>query len=278
MKKEHWKYLSLSLSIISTIFLVYSVVLPAVTGINMTEHSIQPINTNDLSVEDIFINPSSNMALSITPIGVALTSIGLDQVQDEVTGAVYISSSYWWGQGVALGEYKNINGYQLAVGKHGNPTHPLHLGITASSGIVTFERVIEVPASALPDEDTLYFVGSTFEDNPYYENYPVLACASDDDQTDGNYWMLGYSENNPCPGTCRMTSYNFDTGHWVVLGGTENWDAAFAIYTEEAGGGGGGEPPVISISINTYIQTAGLIALLGAVLSGTKYGTVVGWF
>ena len=270
MKREHWKYLSLTFSIISIISLVYAFV-PGINGLNIIEPTDIPYTTIDSVSSKVGILDTS-LTLTIIPTG-----IGLEQVQDEVTGAVYISSQFWWGQGVALGEYKHINGYQLGIGKHGNPALPVYLGISDSSGLNDcFERVIEVPASAIPEEDTLYFVGATFENQPYEENYPILACITDDDHTDGDYWIYGVSENNPCSGTCRLGLYDFDSDAWHVPGDMENYDGTFAIYTEEAAGGG--TPPSISISITSYVQTVGFIALLGACFSSIKYGMVIGWF
>jgi len=276
MKKEHWKYLSLSFSIISTLLLVYSVVLPAVTGINMIDVSTEQKNSG-LSIDDMVMNIDREGTLKVTPTNIPVTVDGIDQSQEEYTRGAYVCYDYWWGQLVGFGgETRHINGYRLGIARHGTPTESLFMGICDEDSLdYTKAKTVEVPPSALAESDKLYWMGLDFLDSPVaiFGSYkPVFFCASDDVHTDGNYWLWAIAEDNPYDGQYDFRAYDFDSDDFINF--EADWDGTFLVYTEEAGGG---EPPVISISINTYIQTAGLISLLGAVLSGTKYGILVGW-
>jgi len=280
MKKETWKYMSLGLTVISIVLLLYSIVLPNVTGLNVTEMPLTSIQTTEGDIDDIVSN-SEKIPFTVIPTG-----IGVEQYQDQVTGAVYVSNQLWWGQGVRFpknvgGETRHINGYELGIGRHGTPTEPLYMGISDSTGLMNkFVRIIEIPPNALPDEDTLYFVGATFESQPYTATYMVLAAITDDDQTDGNYWMWGYTDQNPITND-NMVIWDFSNERWnAYVDGIPNfddWDATYVVYSEEAGGGGGGDPPHVTIFINSYTTALGILTLLGGCFSGIKYGLVVGW-
>ena len=232
---------------------------------------------NDLSVDEITIIPSRDMAFKMISSDASLTGMGLDQSQETITGAVYVSSSTWWGQLVDFGgETRHINAYMLWVGRRGMPTDPLYMGISDVNSLQNvFIHVVELHADALAEEDTLYWFGASFEDSPvaiYGAYKPVLACISDDDQNDGDYWMWGFSNLNPYDGQYDFRLYDASSDSWVNH--EANWDGAFLVYTEEADIS---EPIIgISVSFDTVLQNIGFISLIGACLSGVKYGLVTG--
>ena len=269
MKKEHWKYLTLSLSIISLVFLAYGFMFSSASGVNVTEYA------------PIAIESTSYDAVTISLAGPVQTGVsdGIEILQDEWTAALYISRqrpAVGYAQSIVFDGIRHTNGFDMLIARIGEPTEPIVLSIDYQKSIgesYQGQRSTQIYSDDLPKESILYWVGHSFGENPFVEDSLFVTAVSIDDQTDGNYWVWAFSDENPYTGG-MMLKINQDLTYGTV---DSDWDGTFAIYTEEAAGGGD-EPPVISISINTYIQTAGLISLLGAALSSIKYGLVVGWF
>lgn len=269
MKKEHWKYLSLSLSIISIILLLYSTIAFAIepSMINVDTHR----ENNDLSINDILLKDKNKAFISAD---MNIPPTGVDQYQNEYTNTVFVTYDYWWGQLVGFGgETRHITGYCMGIARRGIPTEPLIMGICDEDSLEhTAIKMVSLQPSYLEEADTVYWIGLDFSDSPvtvYGDYKPMLFCASDDVSTDGNFWMWGISETNPYDGQYDFKLYDYATSSFVNH--EANWDGTFLVFTEEASAG---DSPVITITTSSWVvasQALGILSLLGGVVSGIKF-------
>lgn len=279
MKKEYWKYVSVTLSILSVVLLVYSFLSPGVMAVG-PENLSTPIGT----VPTLDITPSIILPTAVDPINT-------DQVQDQASASYYIGYL-----GGANGCYKQMIsnerepfiGFSIAIGKHGTPTEPLLIGVL-KKGNEGFESPLDgdnyhVLGGLSPDinipDDQLVWIDMDFASMPYNKKLVNIAAISLDDPTDGNYWFWGFATGNvyqdDAVGDIHDTPcrWSWDNERWSI-GGMTNEDFTFVTYTE---GGTGGEAPSINITVNTMVTTGtGIICLLGACFSSIKYGMIVGW-
>lgn len=293
MKKEKfWKYMSLILSVVTIVLLVYSYMFPVGAMSNLIEvpQSSGGVATGvvDLSeIENLYSQARYHLTPVVRPYGSQPLpmSSGIEEKNEVYDGYVYVGLDLidpytvtWWSQGIVFDTYPDtdVTGYQVLVGRHGTPTHPLRIGIASPIGLDEYwDYIIDIPPSACEQQDTLYWLGAMFEDSPYTPsvNLMILAAITGDTKTDGNYWVWGISTGNDYPKSI-MCAYHI-SDNWVQIPGTEAWDTDFRVYT--AGSSPPPQEPVISISVSTYVVTAGLITMLGAALSSVKYASIVGW-
>lgn len=277
MKKEHWRYVTIMLSVASAILLIYGIVCPGGSGINMTNTMITPNyigNDEATTATHIFEKDiSDGVSVRIIPMDAILVGGELYAEQTIVDHFAVISNDMWWGENFGFGgETHSISAFHLAVGRVGNPSEPVILGLSSLTNIFEWYKLTEFPASAFPEEG-LYWVEVTL-DTPLETQGVVLATATNQLlDYPNNYWMIGFAMgSNPYNLGTFVTTQPSEETVWHI-GPDVNDDAAFRVYTSVPSI----EPPVVYISINTYVQTAGFIALIGAALSSIKYGILAGW-
>ena len=280
MKKEYWKYVSVTLSILSVVLLVYSLVFSSAMALKPENISI----STGTSAPTLDITPSIIIPTAVDPLNT-------DQVQDPTDVCYYIG--YLGGNNgcykqLIVNDREPYIGFSVAIGKHGTPTEPLLIGVL-KIGNEGFESPLDgdnyhalggiSPDINIPD-DQLVWIDADFASMPYNKKQVNIAAVSTDDPTDGNYWFWGAMSGNPyqddAPGNIHDTPGQW---HWANerwgIGGMDDEDFAFITYTE---GGTGGEPPSINIVVNTLVTTtSGILCLIGACFSGIKYGVLVGW-
>lgn len=262
MKEKYWKYITLSLSALSIIFLAYGFLFSSSMGFNVTKYAPVNIIETDYDTISFTTGPVQPLALG-----------GLEIIQDEYTAALYISEqNRGYAQSVAYGGLRHTNGFYMLIGRHGNPTEPIVLSLDYDKSTGEYyqgQRSIWIYPDDISEEDYLYWIDNFFEDNPFVEDSLFVTAVSLDDQDDGNYWFWAYSDQSPYTGG-MLLKINQD---WTYGNADSSWDGTFALHTEEAAP----EEPVISISVNAATQTLGIISLLGAAFSSIKYGLVIGW-
>lgn len=279
MKKEHWKYVSVTLSILSVVLLVYSFAFPGAMAIKPVDLPTSMDTAPTFDITPSIIIPTAN------------DPINIDQVQDQASSAYYIGyigSNDGCYKQLVYNDRESFIGFSVAIGKHGTPTEPLYLGVL-KIGNEGFESPLDgdnyhalgglSPDINIPD-DQLVWIDMDFTSMPYNKRNVNIVALSLDDPTDGNYWFWGVMTGNPyqddSPGDIYDTpgQWYWDDERWSI-GGMADEDFTFVTYTE---GGTGSEPPSINITVNTMVTTGtGIICLLGACFSGIKYGLIVGW-
>ena len=276
MKKEYWKYLSASLTIISVILLVYTFVSPSIADPIMKNNANL---TTEIDITDNFENAKRVTLTTLDPNA-------LDQSQGTTGSPSGIAIGYnpsagfgYWAMQLGYNDREPLSGFQVMVSEHGTTTDLLLIGLMKGQLDPTDSRnwlwYGALNPGTLPKKDTYYWLTVEF-DTPIsikagQQWYITLISA---DKTDtSHFWAWGANPSNPYSRGMTRTWAGGST--WNALsGGT--YDCCFKTYTV-VGGGGGGEQPSVTISINTYLQTIGFISLLGACVSGIKYGTLVGW-
>ena len=278
MKKEKWKFLSLFLSILSVLLLLYGFFQPAL--------ALKPENMTTAESFTGIIDLTPNMILPT-----ANDPVNVDQVQDQVSGRYYIG----YQRGGCGGCYKQLIyntrqpfiGFAVGIGKQGTPTEPLYIGVLKQGGegyenpldSSNYHVIGEVSPSIDIPPNVLVWLEGEFSNNPYDKREVNLVLLSTDNPADGNYWLWGYTTGNPYqdgnpdfiwdqPG-----AWCWDNEQWSI-GGQSDEDFAFVTYTE---GGTYDDPPEINITVSSWVVTnTGIVFLLFAAISWMRYGSLVG--
>ena len=130
----------------------------------------------------------------------------------------------------------------------------------------------------LPEKDVFYWITLDISDNPI--NFPagttfyMVAVCEDYSYGDDNWgsWGTSFELGDTYPGGSNHV-YNFNEEVWDV----KPYDMVFRTYTTPNGNGNGG-PPQITITSSYQIAAVKLLgsfSFLGAVISGTKYFSLV---
>jgi len=271
MKKNNWKYMMIVFIVITllclSIVVVYQdqIILPHKTmenKLNYSDHDLRRLSSKN-SPTTIF--EEGNLLLS-----------------NEQSDASELIDRYWWcAQSIVLphDEYPvmHFTGVSIEVSRHGMPDGDLYIGLMhVASDMTDIDHLFEYCGfwPELIPEDTPIWLGFEFSEPVESINtlfLVVFTYATPD--YPNNYWTWRIATDNPVDsglsGVDCLYYYDFDYNHWDR---EDIWDCdgTYRIYAQE----GGQEPPSISISSNTTVAIAtytGIISLLCAVVSGTKY-------
>jgi len=266
MKKKSWRNITLVLIIIGASLFVFSFS-PVATTFPM-ERSIASISTEHSGSVRLENVEKANQQATVSPYFVGQ----LDQSQESVSFVFYVGF-IWPDAGCYAQAYRNdelpMIGFQVGIGKHGTPTEPMYIGVMEYRwdplNLANYHVVAELLPSAIPADDTLYWFGIDFSDNPLNEYKSHIICVSVDDPSDGNYWMWGAQEGNPYY-AWLPSNWRWDVEDRAVDSG---YDLTFRTYT----GDGGGVAPSITITSSYQVasQALGLLSFVGAAIAGIKY-------
>lgn len=268
MKKKIWLYLTTMFTVFGIVFLVYSV------------YAVSPEHSTISVSQQAFIGSIEEYAHVNNLIITSLDPEDLDQAQTSMPGGLNIaigSGSSGYGSWIMQSGYNDrypFTGFQIGLAEHGTTTEPIYVGVMLGKLDPQDENnwavIARLDPGVLPEKDTFYWLGLDLEDDPLSigpgQNWYLLAISMDD-PVDGNWWMWGCSDQQPYP---RGTAMAFDGSNWHDM----PYDMTFKVYTVE---GGEPEEPEITITSNYQVvsQFLGSLSLLGAVVSGVKYFTVV---
>lgn len=274
MRKGHWKYLSLTLSIVGIFLILLSMFFPATFQEAGRAAYGQTVTSTFGVGEADGIQIAADGLLTVTPAD--LDPNNLDQHWETYSHA-YAVGPMWY-----LQSFKDIRcpmlGFSVLISRtEVIPEEPLIIGLVASQleGADLYDTsnwlvAGSLPADALPDQNW-YWISLEFSLIVQPEETCYIVCVSNDmDPNDEHYWR--WAVQYPTGGYDRgqFFIYDFDNEEWTG----RNYDACFRTYSA---GWLPPEPPIVQIasSYTVVSQFFGSLSLIGAVISGIKYFTLV---
>lgn len=275
MEKKHWKITT----IVLVIFAVFLIAYPVVS---------QPDSSNTISIKENTVIKEVRVRQAITPtIYTDLSQNQIDQYQDVIGNEVKtvpIGPS-WVCQGF-VNDRRPMYGFSILVGEHGTSSKPLIFGLMNARlegselyDTSNWDAVAVLNPNTLPEKDKLYWLTVEFNDFSLHyadnEKVQIVAVCEDYDYEDNTWFFWGCSgDKGNVYGDGK--AWRYENEQWVVW--DDVGDTCFITFTTETSDPPNGEPdpdepPSLGISLTTSVisQTAGIISLIGAILSGSKF-------
>jgi hypothetical protein len=261
MNEKNWKYMTLVLSMITIILLAVSVFMP----VSIESAGISSPNLRSLPIDNL---PDENDIFSVNNV---ITVRPVDFNPDDLDQHCTIYNTYgnigplWLVQ-----SFKNSRspmlGFSVLLSRSQMPEKPLILGIRSSLLGDTWVYATYISGNDLPNMYEWYWIDFEFPDPLSYsigKTY-YITLISEDIFEDGNHWRYAVDDSNSYSDGF-LYKYDFSDPGWVPW---SSYDGCFKTYTETDDP----SPPIIDISVTSTISMQlGFIALIGAVLSGSKY-------
>jgi hypothetical protein len=278
VKKEYYKYIAIALVVVG-LFLLFSPISIAEPQETIgTKNTYEPLNFESKYVENI---KPSMIFTDINPNQ-------LDQKQEEIAGVVpYIHAGQKLAQGVT-NDREPLYGVAVQLKADGEPNKAIYLGIMKTlkdpRDYTNFDRIGGLQPSNFACDNEWHWVLYEFDnslDVSAGETFYIVIFS--ENTPDANQWVVAGSSNNPYSNVnpnkeVTWKWYNIVPGmiwewmHWEEEGyfNAGEYDLCFKTYTSEDEQE---EPPQVSINVSTSIitQSLGLLSLIGAALSGTRY-------